>query len=80
MSLGRYSGQLGGPGQIRHVVELDLIVQGQRVIPLAPDVAHPRALVHDQRIYAQKTQPGRDGKSCLPRSHDQDGGIAIGEG
>ena len=60
------------------MIDVDLVVQRQRVIALAPVVADARVAVDDQRIDAELLQPRGDAQPGLPASDDQHGGIAVG--
>ncbi len=59
------------------MIDLHLVVQGQRVIPLAPIVADPRLAIDDQRVDVQLLQPRRDRKPGLAAADHQHGGVAI---
>ena len=68
------------PRQIGHVVQVDLVVQRQRVVPLPPDVPDPLAHVDEEGVDAEQPQPRRDGEARLSRAHDQHRRIAVGVG
>ena len=48
----------------------DLVVQGQRVVALAPVVADPLVPVDHQGIDVELAEPGGDAKSGLPTADD----------
>jgi hypothetical protein len=54
-----------------------LVVQDQRVIPLAPVVADARFTVHDQRIDAQLRQARGDRQPGLSPADDEHRGVAV---
>ncbi len=56
---------------------MHLVVQGQRVVALAPVVTDARLAIHDQRIDLQLGQARSDRKPCLPAAHDQHGGVPV---
>ena len=56
---------------------MHLVVQGQRVIALAPVVADALRAVHDQRIDVQLIQARGDRKPGLPAANDQHDGIPV---
>ncbi len=62
---------------IGQVVDLHLIVQGQRVIALAPVVADALFAIDDQRIDIQLLQAGGDAQAGLSAADDEHGGIMI---
>jgi hypothetical protein len=53
------------------MVDLHLVVQGQRVITIAPVVTDTLFAVYNQRIDLQLTQAGGDRKAGLPPADDQ---------
>src|SRR5512135_259006 len=57
---------------------MDLVVQGQRVIALAPIVTDALFLVDDQRIELQLLAPRCDRKPGLSAADDENDWIAIG--
>ena len=62
---------------VRKVIDLHLVVQGQRVIAIAPVVADALFTVHDQRIDLQLRQACGDRKSGLSPAHDQHNRIPV---
>ncbi len=60
------------------MIDLDLVVQGQRVIALAPIVADPRLAVDDQRVDLELLQPRGDRKPGLSAADHQHIGVAVG--
>ena len=57
---------------------MHLVVQGQRVIALAPVVADARLAVDDQRVDAELRQARGDRKPGLPAADDEHGRVAVG--
>jgi len=58
------------------VVQLDLVVQRQRAIAIAPDVANLRLPFHHEGIDAQQPQPRGDREAVVPAPHHQHGRFA----
>ena len=56
---------------VGQVVDLHLVVQGQRVIAVAPVVTDALSAVHDQRIDLQLPQACGDRKPGLPAADDE---------
>jgi hypothetical protein len=63
---------------VGQVIDLDLVVQGQRVIALAPIVADPRLAVDDQRVDLELLQPRGDRQPGLSAADHQHIGVAVG--
>src|SRR5262245_9017228 len=74
-------GNVGRPARWkRHVwkvVDVDLVVQGQRAITLAPVVTDAPFTIHDQGIDLQLSQTGCDRKPGLPPANDQYNRISL---
>jgi len=64
-------------GHVRQVVDVHLVVQGQRVIAVAPVVADALPAVHDQRIDVQLIQARGDRNPGLASANDQHDRIPI---
>ena len=62
------------------MVDVDLIVQRQRMVTHAPVVSDPQQLIDDQRIDVQLDQPSSDGQPVLTCADDENRGIAVAEG
>ena len=63
---------------VGQVIDLHLVVQGQRVIAVAPVVADARLAIDDQGVDLQLGEPRRDRKPGLAAADHQHGRIAIG--
>ncbi len=76
-------GDVGGPVRrerhVGQVVDLDLVVQRQRVVAQAPIIADPLVAVDPQGIDAELGQPCGDREPRLPAADDQDRRVADGE-
>src|SRR6266566_1015797 len=48
----------------------DRVVQGQRLVALAPRVAGPRIAIDDDRWHAELAQPRAQGDAALPAAND----------
>ena len=74
-------GDVGRParrkGHVGQVVDVHLVVQGERVIALAPVVADARPTVDDQRIDAQMGEARCDRKPGLSPADDEHGRIPL---
>ena len=66
--------------QIGQVIDLNLIMQRQRMVALAPIVADTLLAIDDQRIDVQLFQPRGDGKAGLAAADHEDGRVAVGIG
>ena len=60
------------------MVDVDLVVQRQRMVANAPVVADPRKAIDNERIDIELNQPSGDSQSVLAGADDQHCGIAIG--
>ena len=67
-------------GHVGQVIDVDLVVQRQRMIALAPVVADPLPAIDDQRVDVELAEPGRDRKARLAAADHEDGGVAVGVG
>jgi hypothetical protein len=59
------------------MIDVGLVVQDQRVIPVAPIIADTLFAIDNERVDLQLAEPRRGGQPGLPASNDQDGGIAV---
>ena len=59
------------------MIDLHLVVQGQRVVAVAPVVSNALFTVHDQRIDVQLSQACCDRKPGLPPAYDQHNRIPL---
>ena len=64
--------------QVRQRVGPHLVVQGQRVVTVAPVVTNAGVALHDERVDADPAQPGGERQPGLPAPHDQDLGVVPG--
>ena len=60
------------------MVDLNLIMQRQRVVALAPVVADAGRAVHDQGVDLQLAEAGGDAKPGLAAADHQHGRITVG--
>ena len=72
-----YFGQRRRERHVGQVVDLDLVVQRERVVALAPVVADALVLVDDERVDADLPEPGRDGQTRLAAADDQHRRLAV---
>ena len=61
----------------RQVIDVHLVVQGERVIAPPPVVADPLVAIDDQSIHAQRPQARGGGKARLPAANDEHDGITV---
>ena len=59
---------------------MHFVVQGERVVALAPVVADALVAIDDQRVDAERAEPRRDREPRLAAAHHQHGRIVIGVG
>ena len=62
---------------VGQVIDVHLIVQGERMITLAPVVPDARLAIDDQRIDAELRETRRDRQPGLTAADDQHGGVAV---
>ena len=70
-------------GRVRHVGQVvgpHRVVQDEGVVPLAPAVADPLALLEDERVDAHQAQVGRHGQAALAGAEDDDVRVGVGVG
>src|SRR5215475_9994328 len=75
MSLGGVFRPVRREWHVRQMVDVDLIVQRQRMVTHAPVVSDPQQLIDDQRIDVQLDQPSSDGQPVLTCADDENRGI-----
>ena len=66
--------RVGGIGKVDRE---DFVVQLQRVVAVAPDVAHPRRFLDDERPHPHRLQTGGNHDPRMARSHHHDFGLVF---
>ena len=59
------------------MIDLKLIMQGQRVIAIAPIISNAFVTIDDQRINPKLREASRDGQPSLTATNNEDTGVSI---